>query len=75
MTLLESIRKFEPPLDSGLVHLEESDTHDHDDNTGDSRENSFPDLFRLGPQINQFGVELSSAVIRFGMYTYDLQLQ
>ena len=49
MTLLESIRKFEPPLDSGLVHLEESDTHDPDDITGDSRENTFPDLFSLGP--------------------------
>jgi len=49
MTLLESIGKLQPPLDSGLVHLEESDTHDHDDNTGDCRENTFPDLFSLGP--------------------------
>jgi hypothetical protein len=49
MTLFESIGKLEPPLDSGFVHLEESDTHDHDDDTGDYRENTFPDLFSLGP--------------------------
>ena len=61
MTLLESIGKLEPPLDSGFVHLEEGDTHDHNDDTGDYRENTFPDLFGLGPKIDQFGVELSSA--------------
>jgi len=49
MTLLERIGKLESPLDSGLVHLKESDTHDHDDDTSDCRENSFPDLFSLGP--------------------------
>jgi hypothetical protein len=49
MTLLESIGKLEPPLDSGFVHLEEGDTHDHNDDTGDYRENTFPDLFGLGP--------------------------
>jgi hypothetical protein len=56
--LLECFRKLEPPLDAGSVHLEKGDTHDKDKNGSNETEDSFPQLFRLGPDVREFRVEL-----------------
>ena len=58
MTLFERNSQLVSPLDPRSVHLEECDTHDENQNRGDCREDTFPDLFRLGPEISEFQVEL-----------------
>ena len=57
--LLESSCELQAPLDTGAVHLEESNTHNVDDDRGNEREDTLPDLLRLGPQVTDRSVELS----------------
>jgi hypothetical protein len=54
--------ELDSPLDAGTVHLEESNTHEVDDDGGDEREDSFPDLLGLAPQVVERRVELAGCV-------------
>jgi hypothetical protein len=50
--------KLDTPFDTRSIHLQEGDTHEVDDDTRNEREDAFPDLFGIRPQVGQFGVEL-----------------
>lgn len=56
--LIESGSQLETPLDASAVHLEKGNAHEVDDDRGDERKDAFPDLFGLGPEVGQLGVEL-----------------
>jgi len=67
---LESGRELETPLDTRSVHLEEGKTHDHDDNTSDEREYTFPNLLGIGPEISNRSVKLSLVKLQYRSITY-----
>jgi hypothetical protein len=57
-TVVERLRKLDSPLDSWTIHFEESKTHEEDDDGCDEGEDTFPNLFRFGPEIWEGSVEL-----------------